>query len=68
MDLCQKERSEIIIHLASHSGVRYPTENQLGYLKSNVDGTFEFLKGVNIFPLQDMLLASSSSAYVSVRI
>lgn len=63
MDLFQKERPNIVIHLAAQAGVRYSIENPRAYLESNINGTFELLEAARSYPPEHMLLASTSSAY-----
>ena len=63
MDVFQRERPNIVIHLAAQAGVRYSIENPRAYLESNVNGTFELLEAARAFPPKHMLLASTSSAY-----
>ena len=63
MDLFQKERPDVVIHLAAQAGVRYSIENPRAYLESNIHGTFELLEAARAFPPKHMLLASTSSAY-----
>ena len=63
MNVFQKERPDIVIHLAAQAGVRHSIENPRVYLESNINGTFELLEAARTFPPQHMLLASTSSAY-----
>ena len=63
MDLFQRERPNVVIHLAAQAGVRYSIENPRAYLESNINGTFELLEAARAFPPEHMLLASTSSAY-----
>ena len=63
MDLFEKERPDVVIHLAAQAGVRYSIENPRAYLESNINGTFELLEAARKFPPEHMLLASTSSAY-----
>lgn len=62
-EIFQKEKPEIVIHLAAQAGVRYSIENPRAYLQSNIVGTFELLEAARAFPPEHMLLASTSSAY-----
>jgi len=62
-DLFEKERPNIVIHLAAQAGVRYSIENPRSYVESNISGTFELLEAARAFPPKHMLLASTSSAY-----
>lgn len=63
MNLFEKERPQVVIHLAAQAGVRYSIENPRAYLESNINGTFELLEAARAFPPEHMLLASTSSAY-----
>ena len=63
MDVFEKERPDIVIHLEAQACVRYSIENPLAYLESYINETFELLKVARAYPLARMLLASSSSAY-----
>lgn len=63
MDLFQKERPNVVIHLAAQAGVRYSIENPRAYLESNINGTFELLEAARSYPPDHMLLASTSSVY-----
>jgi UDP-glucuronate 4-epimerase len=63
MSLLEKERPDIIVHLAAQAGVRYSIENPRAYLESNINGTFELLEAARAYPPEHMLLASTSSAY-----
>ena len=65
MDVFEKERPDIVIHLAAQAGVRYSIENPRAYLESNINGTFELLEAARVYPPRHMLLASTSSAYGS---
>jgi UDP-glucuronate 4-epimerase len=61
--LFDKERPDVVIHLAAQAGVRYSIENPRAYMESNLMGTFELLEAARAFPPAHMLLASTSSAY-----
>ena len=63
LDLFEKERPNVVIHLAAQAGVRYSIENPRAYLESNINGTFELLEAARAYPPEHMLLASTSSAY-----
>ncbi|MDC1411933.1 NAD-dependent epimerase/dehydratase family protein [Amylibacter sp.] len=63
MNMFEKERPDVVIHLAAQAGVRYSIENPRAYLESNINGTFELLEAARAYPPQHMLLASTSSAY-----
>jgi UDP-glucuronate 4-epimerase len=61
--LFERERPEVVIHLAAQAGVRYSIENPRSYLDSNITGTFELLEAARAVPPRHLLLASTSSAY-----
>ena len=63
MELFEKERPDLVIHLAAQAGVRYSIENPRSYLESNLIGTYELLEAGRAYPPMHMLLASTSSAY-----
>ena len=63
MDLLEKERPDVVIHLAAQAGVRYSIENPRAYLEGNINGTFELLEAARAYPPAHMLLASTSSVY-----
>ena len=63
LNVFEKERPDIVIHLAAQAGVRYSIENPRSYLESNIVGTFELLEAARAYPPRHMLLASTSSAY-----
>ena len=63
MELFDKHRPEIVVHLAAQAGVRYSIENPRAYVEANLMGTFELLEAARAFPPKHMLLASTSSVY-----
>ncbi|MEL7213503.1 MAG: NAD-dependent epimerase/dehydratase family protein [Pseudomonadota bacterium] len=63
MELFDKHRPEIVVHLAAQAGVRYSIENPRAYVEANLVGTFELLEAARAFPPRHMLLASTSSVY-----
>ena len=63
LNLFKVEQPDTVIHLAAQAGVRYSIENPRAYLESNINGTFELLEAAREYPPQQMLLASTSSAY-----
>lgn len=63
--LFEKEKPNIVIHLAAQAGVRYSVTNPRSFLKSNIIGTFELLEAAKIHPPKHLLIASTSSIYGS---
>ena len=67
MEVCERARPEVIIHLAAQASVRYGLVNQDAYLNSNLTGHFNVLMaakaGKEAGWLKHLLYASSSSVY-----
>jgi UDP-glucuronate 4-epimerase len=61
--LFERFRPEVVVHLAAQAGVRYSVENPRAYLGANMVGSFNLLEACRAFPVQHLLLASTSSAY-----
>ncbi len=61
--LCQRERPDIIVHLAAQAGVRYSLENPRSYVEANLLGTFNVLECARELGVEHLLMASTSSAY-----
>ena len=61
--IMQREKPDIIIHLAAQAGVRHSIDEPRSYLESNIVGTFELLEAARFNPPQHILMASTSSAY-----
>jgi UDP-glucuronate 4-epimerase len=61
--LCQRERPEVIVHLAAQAGVRYSLENPRSYVEANLLGAFNVLDCARELGVQHLLMASTSSAY-----
>jgi UDP-glucuronate 4-epimerase len=62
-DLFDRERPDIVVHLAAQAGVRYSIDNPRSYLESNINGTFELLEAARAHPPLHSLMASTSSVY-----
>ncbi len=63
MDLFEKHRFDVVVHLAAQAGVRYSIDNPRAYVEANLIGTFELLEAARAYPPEHMLLASTSSVY-----
>jgi UDP-glucuronate 4-epimerase len=61
--LCERERPEIIVHLAAQAGVRYSLENPRAYVEANLVGAFNVLECARMPGVGHLLMASTSSAY-----
>jgi UDP-glucuronate 4-epimerase len=61
--LFEKEKPEIVVHLAAQAGVRYSLINPYAYLESNLTGFLNILEGCRSIKTQHLVFASSSSVY-----
>jgi UDP-glucuronate 4-epimerase len=61
--LCERERPDVIIHLAAQAGVRYSLENPRSYVESNLIGAFNVMECARVLGVQHLLMASTSSVY-----
>ena len=61
--LCERERPEIIVHLAAQAGVRYSLENPRAYVEANLVGTFNVMECARELAVGHLLMASTSSVY-----
>ena len=59
----EKEKPDLVIHLAAMAGVRYSIENPLVYEKVNVKGTANLLELMKKHQIERLIYASSSSVY-----
>ena len=61
--LFDRERPDVVVHLAAQAGVRYSLENPRSYLESNLIGTFNVMECAREFATGHLLMASTSSVY-----
>ena len=61
--LCQREKPDVIVHLAGQAGVRYSLENPRSYINSNVVGSFNVMECARELGVDHLLMASTSSVY-----
>jgi UDP-glucuronate 4-epimerase len=61
--LFDRERPDVVVHLAAQAGVRYSLENPRSYLESNLVGTFDVMECAHEFGVAHLLMASTSSVY-----
>jgi UDP-glucuronate 4-epimerase len=61
--LFRDHRPRMVFHLAAQAGVRYSIEQPRSYIGSNVVGTFNILEACRRYPVEHLMLASTSSAY-----
>ena len=64
MDLFNKYKPDIVVHLAAQAGVRYSIENPDVYIQSNIIGFHNILEACRQHhPIEHLIYASSSSVY-----
>jgi len=61
--LMEREKPDVIVHLAAQAGVRYSLENPRAYMESNVMGTFNIMECARELGVDHLLMASTSSVY-----
>jgi len=61
--LCQRERPDVIVHLAAQAGVRYSLEAPRAYVEANIIGTFNVMECARELGVAHLLIASTSSVY-----
>lgn len=61
--LFERERPDIVIHLAAQAGVRYSLTNPHAYVDANLTGFVNVLEGCRHAHVQHLVYASSSSVY-----
>ena len=61
--LFERERPNLVVHLAAQAGVRYSLENPAAYIDSNLVGFGNILEGCRQTAVQHLVFASSSSVY-----
>lgn len=62
-NLFEKERFDVVVHLAAQAGVRYSIKNPYAYIDSNLLGFINVLEGCRHNPVHHLVFASSSSVY-----
>lgn len=63
VNLFQRNKPDLVIHLAAQAGVRYSIQNPRAYLESNILGYFNVLDAMRISGVSRIIYASSSSVY-----
>lgn len=61
--LFQKEKFDVILHLAAQAGVRYSSVNPHAYSQSNLVGFVNVLEASKLNNISHLVYASSSSVY-----
>lgn len=62
-DLFNRERFDLVVHLAAQAGVRYSLENPKSYITSNISGFHNILEACHTYSVNKFIYASSSSVY-----
>lgn len=62
-DIFNRERFDMVCHLAAQAGVRYSITNPSAYIDSNIIGFFNVLEGCRHNSIKHLVFASSSSVY-----
>lgn len=63
MDLFEKEKFDVVIHLAAQAGVRYSLTHPEVYVESNISAFLNILEGCRFHAIKHLVYASSSSVY-----
>jgi UDP-glucuronate 4-epimerase len=67
-NLFQREKFEVIVHLAARAGVRPSIQHPQLYYDTNVTGTLHLLEAARAMGVKRFILASSSSVYGASKI
>jgi len=63
MDVFERTRPDLVIHLAAQAGVRYSLDHPEAYVHSNLTGFANILEGCRKQQVNHLIFASSSSVY-----
>lgn len=63
LGIFEREKFDVVVHLAAQAGVRHSLVAPHDYLTANVQGFLNVLECCRHFPVQHLLYASSSSVY-----
>ncbi|HNT27572.1 MAG TPA: NAD-dependent epimerase [bacterium] len=61
--LFEREKFDVVCHLAAQAGVRYSLENPHAYIEANLVGFMNILENCRRYPVRHLVYASSSSVY-----
>ncbi|WP_268034132.1 NAD-dependent epimerase [Algoriphagus sp. PAP.12] len=64
-ELFQREKFDVVVHLAAQAGVRYSLTNPEVYIQSNIIAFLNILECCRFNPVKHLVYASSSSVYGS---
>ncbi len=59
----EKNKFDLVIHLAAQAGVRYSLKNPRTYIESNIKGFFNIIDNIKRNNVKNFIYASSSSIY-----
>jgi UDP-glucuronate 4-epimerase len=62
-DILDKEKPDIIVHIAAKAGVRSSILDPIGYYHTNVEGTINLLECCKRYNINKFIFASTSSIY-----
>jgi UDP-glucuronate 4-epimerase len=65
LSLFEKEKFDVVIHLAAQAGVRYSLTHPEVYIESNITAFVNILECCRFHPVKHLVYASSSSVYGS---
>lgn len=63
LGLFEKEKFDVVIHLAAQAGVRYSLTHPEVYIQSNIIAFLNILECCRFYPVKHLVYASSSSVY-----
>ena len=63
----EKNRFDVVIHLAAQAGVRYSIENPKTYIQNNINGFFNVIDLSTRYKIKHFIYASTSSVYGNTK-
>lgn len=63
MGLFEREKFDVVVHLAAQAGVRYSLSHPEVYIQSNIMAFLNILECCRFYPVKHLVYASSSSVY-----
>ncbi len=63
LSIFEKEKPSYVVHLAAKADTRSAVNNPRLYTSVNIDGTLNILELARMYPLENLVIASSSSVY-----
>ncbi len=62
-ELFERDKPDVVVHLAAQAGVRHSLEHPRDYISSNIVGSFNVIDLARLHDVKHLVLASTSSAY-----